>query len=104
LVLHVSGNAKLGNFAVEFTDVELPLAGIPITIKRTYSSLLASRSADFGYGWAVSQQDADIAETVPQTGSGFISTPFRVGTRVYLTAPDGRRVGFTFEPKVGGVS
>jgi len=104
VVVHVTGNAKLGNFAVEFTDVELPLAGIPITVKRKYESLNATRSGDFGYGWSLAVQDADIAETVPQTGSGLVSTPFRVGTRVYLTAPDGKRIGFTFEAEVGAVS
>ncbi|MFN0126884.1 MAG: RHS repeat-associated core domain-containing protein [Verrucomicrobiales bacterium] len=104
LVLHVTGNAKLGNFAVEFTDVDLPLAGIPIAIKRTYNSLNAARSGDFGYGWSLAVQDADIAETIPQTGSGFASTPFRAGTRIYLTAPDGKRIGFTFAAEPGAES
>jgi RHS repeat-associated protein len=104
LVVHVTGSAKLGNFAVEFIDVELPLAGIPIKVTRSYSSLNAARSGDFGYGWSLAVQEADIAETVPQTGTGFGSTPFKVGTRVYLTAPDGKRVGFTFEPAIGAVS
>ena len=104
LVLHVTGSAKLGNFAVEFIDVELPLAGIPITIKRSYNSLNAARAGDFGYGWSLAVQEADIAETVPQTGTGFASTPFKVGTRVYLTAPDGQRIGFTFQSELGAVS
>ena len=104
VVLHVAGEAKLGNFAVEFTDVNIPLAGIPITIRRSYDSLTAARLGDFGYGWSLAVQDADIAETVPQQGSGLVSTPFKVGARVYLTAPDGKRIGFTFEPEVGAVS
>lgn len=104
VVVHVTGNAKLGNFAVEYTDVSLPLAGIPITVKRKYDSLNASRSGDFGYGWSLGVQDADISETIPQTGSGFGSAPFKVGARVYLTAPDGQRIGFTFDAKVGAGS
>jgi RHS repeat-associated protein len=103
-VVQVTGNAKLGQFAVEFTDVDLPLAGIPIQLKRRYSSLDASRSGDFGYGWTMALADADISETVPQTGSGLGATPFRVGGRVYLTAPDGERIGFTFDPQVGAAS
>ncbi len=103
-VVQVTGNAKLGQFAVEFTDVELPLAGIPIQLKRRYSSLDASRRGDFGHGWTMALADADIAETVPQTGSGLGATPFRVGGRVYLTAPDGERIGFTFDPQVGAAS
>jgi RHS repeat-associated protein len=101
LVLHVSGDAKLGNFAVEFTDIELPLAGIPITVTRRYDSLNAERPGDFGYGWSMAFQDTDVRETVPESGTGFSSRPFRVGTRVYLNAPDGRRIGFTFEPEFG---
>ncbi len=31
-------------------------------------------------------------------GGSLVANPFRVGTRVYLNAPDGRRVGFTFDP------
>jgi RHS repeat-associated protein len=104
VVVDVTGKAKYGEFAVEFTDVELPLAGIPIQLKRRYSSLEASRSGDFGHGWTMAVADADISETIPQTGSGLGATPFRVGGRVYLTAPDGERIGFTFDPKVGAAS
>lgn len=104
LVLDVAGNAKLGNFRVEFLDLDLPLAGISIQVRRVYDSLTADRPGDFGYGWSMALQDADIRETVPDTGSGFRSTPFRVGTRVYLNAPDGRRLGFTFQPELARVS
>jgi len=32
------------------------------------------------------------------------ANPFRIGTRVYMNAPDGRRIGFTFDPvPVGGL-
>src|SRR5690606_27717475 len=31
----------------------------------------------------------------------FGSTPFRDGTRVYITAPTGERLGFTFKPEAG---
>ncbi len=103
-VVHVTGASKPGEFAVEFTDVQLPLAGIGITVKRVYRSLDAARVRDFGHGWSLALQEADIAETVPQTGRGFGSTPFRVGTRVYLTAPDGQRLGFTLQPEVGALS
>ena len=100
-VVHVTGQAKLGHFAVEFVDVDLPLAGIPVQVRRRYDSLQAGRMGDFGHGWSLGVQDADIRETVPQTGTGFRSSPLRVGSRVYLNAPDGRRLGFTFQPEVG---
>ena len=92
----VSGEAKLGNFNLSFTDLQLPLAGIPITITRSYDTLNADTQGDFGYGWSLGLQDGRILETVPAGQS------FQIGTRVYITNPEGRRVGFTFEPKQVG--
>lgn len=102
-VLDVQGNAKLGNFRLDFTDLSIPVAGIPITVTRTYDTLQASEEGAFGYGWSLGLSDADIRETVPQIGDGFFATgaPFREGTRVYLTNYEGRRVGFTFTPTPG---
>lgn len=94
---HVTGQAKLGNFRIEFTDLSVPLQGIPIQVRRIYDTLDSGRTNDFGYGWTLGANDADIRETVPDTGGGFSATPFKVGTRVYITTPEGRRVGFTFK-------
>lgn len=91
LIAGVSGEAKLGNFRLDFTDLSIPLAGIPIQITRTYDTLESSHEGDFGFGWRLGTQDADIRETVPDGAT------FTVGTRVFLTAPDGRRIGFTFD-------
>jgi len=98
-VYHVTGDAKLGNFRLDFTDLQIPLAGIPITITRSYDSLEAGRSSDFGYGWKLAISDSDIRETTPDIGGFFSSNPYRAGTRVYITTPEGRRVGFTFQPE-----
>ncbi|MEO7411822.1 MAG: Ig-like domain-containing protein [Opitutaceae bacterium] len=46
----VEGNMKIGAFSLAFEDLKLPLAGIPITITRTYDSRDA-RVGDFGPGW-----------------------------------------------------
>lgn len=103
--ISIEGNAKLGEFALEFTDLQIPLAGIPITITRRYSTLEAGRQGDFGYGWSLAWADARIRETLPvgpneqQLGSLFGSVAsFERGTRVYLTTPSGQRIGFTFDP------
>lgn len=101
--LHVEGNLKLGEYNLEFTDLTVPVAGIPITINRTYNTRNANESGDFGFGWTLSIQDAQIRETIPVNpleadGLTFAATPFREGTRVYLTNAEGRRVGFTFQP------
>jgi hypothetical protein len=58
-------------------------------------------SGDFGYGWSLSIFDPDIFETTPQTtgaDSFFGEAPLRMGDKIYLTDPNGDRVGFTFEP------
>lgn len=99
LPITVTGEAKLGNFRLDFTDLQVPLAGIPITVTRSYDTLEAGRVGDFGYGWKLGLQDGDIRETTPNVGGLFDSNPYKVGTRVYLTTPEGKRVGFTFEPE-----
>ena len=51
--LSVESQAKLGNFRVEFTDLAIPLAGIPLQIHRIYDTLEANISSDFGFGWTL---------------------------------------------------
>ncbi|MBK8001381.1 MAG: hypothetical protein IPK15_22420, partial [Verrucomicrobia bacterium] len=97
-VVSVSGNLKFGELRLEFTDLAVPLAGLPIAISRVYDSRDSRRSGDFGFGWSLGIQDAVIRESVPATAS------FRPGTRVNLTAPDGRRLGFTFAPTMVNAS
>ncbi len=46
----VDGNMKVGNFSLAFTDLQIPLSGIPITITRSYDSRDKSEG-DFGVGW-----------------------------------------------------
>ena len=90
-VVNVEGNIQLGNFRLEFTDLSIPLAGIPIEVTRVYDTLNADDEGDFGFGWQLGVQDARILETA-QAGRSFEANK----TKVYLTNPEGRRVGFTF--------
>jgi hypothetical protein len=103
VTVNVAGELKLGRFRLEVIDFELPVAGIPIQVRRTYDTLDAGADGDFGFGWRLGFNDARIRETVPaNAGQGIlgpVSAPFKVGTKVYLTTPDGRRVGFTFDPQ-----
>jgi choice-of-anchor A domain-containing protein/RHS repeat-associated protein len=97
----VMGAAKPGAFREQFTDLTVPLAGIPITITRIYDTLQADQLGDFGYGWSLSLGDPHIHETAAITdspGTPFAATPLREGTRVYITNPFGKREGFTFTP------
>ncbi|MGB0712374.1 MAG: putative Ig domain-containing protein, partial [Gammaproteobacteria bacterium] len=98
----VAGALKLGNYAVSFTDMEVPVAGIPITVSRTYDTLRANRNGRVGYGWRIDVLDTRLRTTLSgdvQEGDEILPA-FRFGTRVYVTLPDGRREAFTFEPKL----
>jgi RHS repeat-associated protein len=102
--LHVSveGHLKLGHETLSVTDLMIPVSGIPITITRTYDSLFASQSRDFGYGWRLGFGDAKLEVTLaPDAEVGFGGFPaFLDGTRVYVTMPGGEREGFTFQGQV----
>jgi RHS repeat-associated protein len=96
----VAGNLKLGNFTLAFTDLSIPVSGVPITVSRIYDSLNAGSSSDFGYGWHLDFRHTDLRSNVPPVGpeSVFFFNPFRDGTRLYVTLPGGQRQGFTFQP------
>ena len=46
----IEANMKVGAFTLAFEDLKVPLAGVPITVTRTYDSRDA-RVGDFGPGW-----------------------------------------------------
>ncbi len=102
--VNVEGNVKLGEFRLEFTDLTIPLAGIPIQLSRVYDSREAGVAGDFGYGWMLGVQSGRILETVPPgPGAGLFSEgmPFVPGkTKVYITNPSGQRVGFTYDERL----
>lgn len=87
-----SGNLKLGNFKTSSTDITIPVAGIPMVISREYDSLDTSVQ-EFGAGWRLG-----LPGKVVDSASENPMEPFTPKTRVYVTRPDGRRVGFLFTP------
>jgi RHS repeat-associated protein len=102
--IQVAGDLKVGNFTLSFTDLSVPVSGIPITLARTYDTLQAARQDDFGYGWRMEFRDTDLRTSVEPTGQEEygVYNPFRDGSRVYVTLPGGRREGFTFRPQRQG--
>lgn len=98
--VNVAGNLKLGNFTLSFTDLQVPVSGIPITVSRTYDTLNANQSEDFGYGWRLEFGNTDLRTSVPapDPSSGLSYNGFTPGARVYVTVPGGKREGFTFNP------
>ncbi|MBP0018314.1 MAG: putative Ig domain-containing protein [Cyanobacteria bacterium SBLK] len=99
----VIGDLKLGNFQLSFTDLEVPLSGIPITVTRTYDSLHANEQDNFGYGWRLEFRDTNLQTSVnpPSEEQAILGhhNGFRDGDKVYITLPGGKREAFTFEGK-----
>lgn len=98
ILVEVTGDLKVGNFTLSFTDLSIPVSGIPIVLARTYDSLNAQTSDDFGFGWRMEFRDTDLRSSVAKTGAeeDLIYNPYHDGARVYVTVPGGRREGFTF--------
>jgi RHS repeat-associated protein/uncharacterized repeat protein (TIGR01451 family) len=97
--LVVTGNQKVGNFSLSFLDVDLPMAGIPIQVIRTYDSR-DKRRGDFGVGWTLSIKDVRLEKSAvlgahwEETRSGgFLPTYCLRTTRpttVTITFPTGK--------------
>ncbi|GAB5404689.1 MAG: hypothetical protein Aurels2KO_29200 [Aureliella sp.] len=98
----LAGELKLGNFQLSFTDMVIPVAGIPIEITRIYDTLQADRQGDFGYGWRLEYRDTDLRVGLPKSGLEDIGiyTPLRPGVKVFLNVPGEGRQGFTFNPDI----
>ena len=88
VLVTVAGNNKPGRVRFTITDFTVPLAGLPITIGRTYDSLDRNRLGDFGYGWSLAIGNPRLEEDQAHN--------------VTLTMPDGKRVTFYFAPRSAG--
>jgi len=108
IIVDVAGGLKLGNFKLSFTDLSIPVSGIPIQVTRTYDTLTANTRDDFGYGWRMEFRDTDLRTSLgpdPELDElGIASKGFQAGDRVYITLPGGNRQGFTFQPKLAALS
>ena len=100
-LLDVKGDLKLGNFQLSFTDLEIPVSGIPIALTRTYDTLTSNSQEDFGYGWRMEFRNASVRTSLPKDelheAFGFRSVGFKEGDSVYITLPGGKRERFTFK-------
>ncbi|MEN1729405.1 MAG: putative Ig domain-containing protein, partial [Pseudomonadota bacterium] len=102
-----TGN-KPGRIQFASVDAVLPVAGLPISIGRSYDSLEAvdggSDTGDFGPGWRL-LLSASVEDTAADLGpdSGGLGQlggeAFSTATRVTVTKPNGERVAFQFAPK-----
>jgi RHS repeat-associated protein len=106
--LSVAGELKLGNFRLSFTDLSIPVTGIPINLTRTYDTLTSNTRDDFGFGWRMEFRDTDLRTNLGKDDQyelfGIRSKGFKEGTRVYITLPGGKREGFGFKPTINRLS
>ncbi len=93
----VESNLKLGNFQIAFVDMEIQMAGFPISVIRSYDTFQAGTKGDFGYGWDLELATAKMEITHPYGGD------FVAGSRVTITLPDNSRQEFIFQPEPQGI-
>ena len=67
--ISVEGNMKVGNFTLSFTDLNIPVSGIPMQVIRTYDSRNQSQG-DFGIGWTLDFHNIQV-EPSGDLGSGY---------------------------------
>jgi fibro-slime domain-containing protein/RHS repeat-associated protein len=99
MTVNVTGNLKLGTFALSFADVKVPMTGMPIEIDRSYDTR-DKRSGDFGIGWSLGlrnarlQKSVDLGDAWQMTSSGGGFPSYCLQPRrphlVTITFPNGR--------------
>ena len=101
VTVEVNTPVKSAQFQYAETDLTVTLGGVAIDLVRQYDSLSYDQPGRFGFGWRFANRDVNIETSATPTGREALGDHrgFEVGTRVYLTLPDGRRVGFTFAPE-----
>ena len=91
ITIVIKGHQKVGYFTVSFTDMTVHLAGIPISITRTYDSR-DKTNGDFGVGWTLSTTTAKLQKRQVsgynwnqiQQGGGFSQTFVLQAVRPHL--------------------
>ena len=59
--INVTGNLKVGNLSLSFTDINANVSGVPLTVIRSYDSRNKT-SGDFGTGWRLGLQSVRLTE------------------------------------------
>ncbi len=59
----ITNKVKVGNLQLAFTDLDIPLAGLPVTVTRSYDSR-DKRKGDFGIGWQLDVATMRLEENV----------------------------------------
>ncbi|HET7437334.1 MAG TPA: PKD domain-containing protein [Thermoanaerobaculia bacterium] len=72
IVLTVRGGLKIGHFSLAFTDLVVPVSGLPIELIRSYDSF-DTQKGDFGIGWTLRTRNLRLQKSGTM-GSGWEET------------------------------
>ncbi|MHC1770059.1 MAG: putative Ig domain-containing protein [Verrucomicrobiia bacterium] len=99
--IEINSGAKTQSYEKAATDFTVTLAGLALPFTRYYSSLNSNLRGAFGFGWMLGGADPHITTNLPVSDQPGVDrfSPYHEGTRLYLTLPDNRRVGFSFTPQ-----
>jgi RHS repeat-associated protein len=84
--VRIDGGAKVGIFQLAFVDLQVPMAGIPIAVVRSYDSRVKSKR-DFGVGWDLDVSAGEIQQKHPFHDGWVIATdddPFSLPCGIVL--------------------
>ncbi len=111
--LVVDGGMKVGQFSVAFNDLTVSLAGIPITVTRTYDSR-DNCPGDFGRGWNLDFNSVKLTKNLKLGESWFYDVQVNYNSFstfsveddgphvITITFPDGKTYRFAPEAKFSG--
>lgn len=111
ILISVEGQMKIGNFSMDFQDMDLSVAGAPVTVIRGYDSRDRHVSGDFGYGWNISTcgvtitKSCDLSKDWRMTTSGYnyVFSPTRPHI-VSVNWGNGKVEKFAMKAESGGLS
>lgn len=100
ITLQVEGNRKVGHFTLSYTDMTVPVSGLPIQVVRDYDSRDLA-PGEFGVGWRLGLRGLRVSTSrrmgtgwrVVRSGLDFVLTSQRVPT-VTVTLPEGKAETF----------
>ncbi|MEM8960988.1 MAG: RHS repeat-associated core domain-containing protein [Acidobacteriota bacterium] len=90
VTLVVDGNMKIGNLALSFVDVAIPISGLSIELIRTYDSRQRLIEGDFGFGWDLTISNGQYRNNrLPGDGwavqAGLLPCDTALETKTHLT-------------------
>ncbi|EXI66571.1 MAG: Cell wall-associated polypeptide CWBP200 [Candidatus Accumulibacter adjunctus] len=108
ITVQLTRDKKVGNFTLAFQDLNVPMAGIPISVVRSYDSRDKTKG-DFGIGWRLDVQSLRLRVTgIPGDGwridrtGGVLNRLYSLketrAHKVAITLPDGKVEEFTLTP------